>query len=284
MMTKKQFLSVLFLCFSSVLFAGSGWVKKKGQTYYKLNQSWVSSSFYFNSLGVLDASLSSTLFTTSFYMESGLGDNWSLELYVPFYTRHTLTREIAQGSEVVFDDALSGLGDINFGVKNSLLNKDFMSLSATFMLGVPLGTTREAEDGFLFTGDDELNGMVKLDMGIPFGSKNFAGYFNTNVGYNLRGQNFNNELGYGAELGLSAMESKFWLISRINGIRAMKGTSGEQQASVFASNVNFLNYSIEADIYMTEKLGLSVNYVGNISGNDILIAPTYNVGFFYDVK
>ena len=276
-------LSVVFVIATLKVHAGSGWVKKQGETYYKLNQSWVSSISYFNSLGALDPTLKSSLFTTSFYMESGVGDKWSLELYVPLFVRHTLERNMATTSEMEFEDAISGIGDVNFGAKYALINKGLVAVSSTFTAGIPLGTSRESEDGFLFTGDQELNAMVKLDAAVPFGNKTFGGYFNVNAGYNLRTQNFANEVWYGTELGISAMESKFWLIGRINGIEAMSGSS-DQMGNAFESNVSFLNYSIEGDIYMTEKLGLSVNVVGNISGNDILIAPSYNVGFFYDVK
>jgi len=280
----KKNISLLVLIVSCTQsFAGSGWVKKKGETYLKLNQYWVTSQGgYFDADGVLDPFRQSSLFTTSLYGETGLSEGWSFEFYVPLFSTNTLSISDEMGNEI-FTDKISGIGDLNLGVKQLLVNQDAFALSATYMLGLPLGLNSGGDDGTLFTGDGELNANFRLDAGIPFGLGKFGGYFNANVGYNMRSTIFSNEFAFGTELGLSAFESKFWIITRLNGIEATK-TGANTEGNLFASNVNFVNYSVEANMYLSNELGLSVNYVGNVSGANVLITPAYNVGLFLDLK
>ncbi|MEM7162116.1 MAG: hypothetical protein AAF487_06690 [Bacteroidota bacterium] len=266
-----------------ILFAGSGWVKKKGETYIKLNQNWVQSiGGYFDSEGNFDPQRESSLFTTSFYTESGLGENLSFEMNLPLFTSNRLIITDEMGNETL-NESIGGIGDVNLGIKQSLVKKDYFAMSMTYTLGVPLGSVSGGTDGTLFTGDGELNGMIRTDIGIPFGFGEFGGYFNANLGFNFRGNVFSDELLFGSELGISAFKSRFWLISRIVGIEAVQ--SGQtSNGNPFAGNVSFINYSVEGDMYLGERLGLSVNYVGNISGADVLITPSYNIGVFLDIK
>ena len=280
---RRKALLIVVLTISLSANAGSGWVKKKGETYLKLNQFWVQSDRgYFDANGVFDPLRRSSLFTTSLYGESGLGERWSMEFFVPIYTRHTLTTLDEMGNEVS-KDAIGGIGDVNFGLKQSIVNNSNFAFSATYTIGLPLGVTGGGEDATLFTGDGELNAMLRLDAGVPFGFGKVGGYFNLNAGYNLRSQIFSDEFLFGTELGISVFESKLWLIGRIIGIEATQsGTNAD--GNVFASNVNFVNYSVEANLYLNERLGISSNYTGNVSGSTVLISPAYNVGFFYDIK
>lgn len=274
---------IVMTFFSMILLGGSGWVKKKGQGYLKLNQFWVQTSGgYFNSDGVLDPMRMSSLFTSSLYGELGAGQKLSFEFYLPFYSRNELMISDDMGN-ISFEEGIGGFGDINLGLKQSLVEEESVALSLTYMVSIPTGITQGGTDGTLFTGDGDLNGLIKSDVGIPFGFGKIGGYVNANLGYNFRTQNFSDELWYGSELGLTAFESGFWLIARMMGISAtQKGTT--PGGIPFAGNVSFTNYSVEASMLLNKEIGISANYVGNISGSDVLITPAFNFGVFYEFR
>lgn len=276
---------ILFLSLSASLLAGGGWVKSKGQGYYKLNQTWVESMGYFSGGNGYSPRLNSQLFTTSLYTEHGLGKNFSVEAYLPIYVRHTIDGMILEdGENLVIEDAAGGIGDMNLGLRTSLYSSDFLNISGTLTLGIPLGSATLGERDNLFTGDDEFNQLIRTDISVPFGGKKVAGYSTVYAGYNNRSGVFTNEFWYGLEAGISAMESRVWLIGRINAIEA--GDSGEEMefTNAFTQSMSFTNFMVEAAFYLDPKTGLSVSYTGSIDGNVLLVAPVYSVGLFMDIK
>ena len=280
---RNTIVSILLIVLGNSLIAGSGWVKKKKQHYLKLNQFWVQTAGgYFDQEGLLDPMRMASLYTTSLYGEIGTGEGISIEFYVPIYSRNVLAISDDMGN-MASKESIGGIGDVNFGLKQSILAKDHLAISMSYMVSIPLGVTQGGSDGTLFTGDGDLNGLVKCDIGVPFGLGKIGGYINGNIGYNLRSQNFSNELWYGSELGISFLENNVWIIGRLVGIEATQ--SGSSSSGIpFASNVSFLNYSVETAYYLNSDYGISAGYVGNVNGSDVLITPAYNVGFFYDLK
>ena len=281
----RFFLLAIATCFSLSMSAGGGWVKSKGQGYYKLNQTWVESMGYFTGGDGYSPRLNSQLFTTSFYMEHGLGKNFSMEVYLPLYVRHTVEGMIVEdGENLIVDDAAGGIGDANFGLRTSLYSSDFLNISGSLTLGLPLGSATLGERNNLFTGDDEFNQLLRTDFSIPWGGKKVGGYSTVYVGFNNRSRNFTNELWYGAEAGISALDSKLWLIGRINAIEAGDTGSEMEFTNNFTQSMSFTNYMVEAAFYMDPRTGLSVSYTGSLSGNVLLVAPVYSVGLFFDLR
>lgn len=276
---------MLFIGLTLSLTAGGGWVKSKGEGYYKLNQTWVETMGYFSGGNNYSPRLNSQLFTTSFYTEHGLGDKFSIEAYLPFYVRHTIEGMIFEdGEDLIVEDAAGGFGDVNLGLRTNILSKDFINISGTLTLGLPIGKATLGDRNNLFTGDDEFNQLIRVDASVPFGNRKIAGYSTIYCGFNNRSGVFSNEIWYGAEAGISTMESKLWLIGRLNAIEA--GDNGDEMefTNSFTQSMSFTNYMVEAAFYLDPKTGLSVSYTGSISGNVLLVAPVYSIGLFMDIR
>ncbi|NNC82329.1 MAG: hypothetical protein HKN79_02030 [Flavobacteriales bacterium] len=281
----RTYLMLVLLLSSQLMLAGGGWVKSKGQGYYKFGQSWVESMGYFSGGSNFSPRLSSQLFTTSFYMEHGLGEGISLETYLPVYVRHTVDGMIEEDGElVVINDAIGGIGDMNVGLRKKIHSGSLIQISASLTLGLPIGSPTLGERENLFTGDGEFNQLIRSDLSIPFGNDAIAGYSTVYAGFNNRSGNFTNELWYGLEAGVSIQESKFWLIGRINAIEA--GDTGEEQmfTNNFTQSMSFTNYMVETAIYLDPKIGLTASYTGSIRGNVLLVAPVYSLGLYMDIR
>ena len=118
---------------------------------------------------------------------------------------------------------------------------------------------------------------------MPFGNKKVGGFLTTYAGFNNRQAPFDDELHYGLEAGVSAAESRLWLIGRITGIRAGKRNATEF-TNGFTQSMSFTNYMVETAFYMDDNLGFSASYTGAIKGTVLLVAPVYNIGIFLDIK
>ena len=265
-------------------YAGGGWIKEKSKGYYKLSQAWVSSEGYFSGENGFSPRLNSSLLTTSFYMEHGLGQGVSLELYAPFYIKHRVEGVIEVDSvDLNIDDGIGGFGDTDIGLRFQLYKSDLLNVSGTVRLGLPTGGTAKGDRENLFTGDGEFNQLMRVDASLPFGNKKVGGFLNTYAGFNNRQTPFNDEVHFGIETGISTAQSRLWLIGRITGIRAGKGNATEFTNGFTQSN-SFTNYMVEAAFYMDDNLGFSVSYTGSIDGNVLLVASVYNAGIFLDIQ
>jgi hypothetical protein len=284
-MLNRLFILTAVTLMCNTLIAGGGWVKKKGEGYYKVGQSWVQSMGYFS--GGLDYSpkLNSELFTTSFYSEHGLSDRFSAELYLPIFINHITDGTVMDGGmDIIERDNAGGIGDINLGLRGSIYSSDLINVGGTFTLGLPTGKPGLGKRENLFTGDGEFNQIIRVDASVPFGGKKVAGYSTVYSGFNNRSNNFSDEYHYGVEVGLSAMESRLWLIGRINGINAIDASLETEFTNSFTQSMSFTNYMVEAAFYFDQKTGLSVSYTGSLDGNVLLVAPVYSIGIFLDVK
>jgi len=283
----KILLMTFLVLVSGAASAGGGWVKSKGQGYYKFGQSLVTSQGYFGSESIFYSTLSSSLYTTSLYAEHGIGEGVSIEGYLPIFIRHSVTgNAFEDGTDVAYDDAASGIGDANIGLRVSILKQDRLALSGTFTLSLPLGSPTLGDQGNLFTGDGEFNQILRMDLSTPFGGKKVGGYATVYGAFNNRSGAFSNELLYGGEVGFSFLQSKLWLIGRYNAIYAARPTLSEvdQPVNALTSSGSFSTYMVEASFMMSKKVGLSVSYTGSISGDILLVAPIYSGGIFLNIN
>ena len=63
-MKKSLFIFILISLFSSSIFAGGPWPKKKGTGFYKIAQSWIFADQHFTDKGLLDPNATFGTFTT----------------------------------------------------------------------------------------------------------------------------------------------------------------------------------------------------------------------------
>jgi hypothetical protein len=277
--------SVFVLFFALDMVAGGGWVKSKGTGYYKFGFSTVNSIGYFDGGSVYNPLLDSRVSTASFYTEHGIGDGLSFELFLPLYTRHSVSgsRLEENGDFTPVEDAVGGVGDVNFGLRFRILEQSFLTISGTAMLGIPVGSAEKGERNNLFTGDDEFNQTLRFDASVPYGTDALSGYSTLYGGINKRGEPFSDEWLYGFETGISHKKSRVWLIGRLQAIKA-QNEDPREFSNGFTSSMSFTNYSVQATYGLTDKHGFSVSYTGSVSGNVLLVAPAYSIGLYMNIN
>ncbi len=257
-----------------------GWPQKKGQGYYRVGFNWVRAGQFYEVNGNRIDIPTLSDYTVSFYGEYGINDRITGIVYVPFMQRITLNKQVGEPSGVVFfeGDAITGVADIDVGLRIGLLKAGNTVLSAGLLLGLPVGNTDQANG--LFTGDGEFNQRIALELGHSFYPA--PAYVVASAGFNNRTQGFSDELHYKLEAGYSFSE-KWTAITRIRGVSSFEngdegitgGTGG-----LYGNNQRYLAYGAELAYAFTSALGFSLTLEGATLGRNVLSAPAVNVGIF----
>lgn len=273
----KKSIAILLLIISTGVHAG-GWLQGKDKGFFKLNQSVIRGGHFYDGDGEIIDIVTIGVYQTSFYGEYGFSKNIDGIAYLPFFSRVTLND--AQFSDGRFQrgDALNSIGDAQLGLKYGIRQNKPLVISATFLLGLPLGNDAGGETGVLQTGDGELNQLFMLDFGYGFGK---SGYCNVGIGFNNRTKGFSEEYRATAEIG-SAMEHwvlamKFSMVqSFMNG--EPDGSAGQ---GVFSNNLEFISFGPEVSYLISKKFGFTASIQGAAQGRFILAEPSYNFGIFW---
>lgn len=282
-----QFCFLLFISFAQ---AGGPWPQKKGKGYVKLSEWWIQFNQHFRSDGELAPNAKTGLFNTTVYGEYGFTNKLTGIVYAPVFTRNYRENVISPITEEVLipEESINSFGDMDIGLKYGLTKSGAkVPISASLILGIPSGKSSAGSAGQLQTGDGEFNQMLKIDAGTSFQlgkKKKVNSYVTGYVGFNNRTKDFSEEFRYGLEYGAGFMESKLWLVARMNSIASFKnGDAPESEyISLFSNNQGYFSYNFEAAYYVTKKLGFSASYAGALSGQVIAAAPSYSIGVFLD--
>jgi hypothetical protein len=279
---KKVFLSVfVLLIFSSGLFAGGGWTPKKGSGYLKLGQNAIYADRYYSPDGSLIDITTIGLYTTSIYGEYGLSDKFSVIAYVPLFVRNTLNKKRFRfsGREEPGDE-LNTFGDMDLSLKYGFYQSENWNLSARLTLGLPTGTTGGGETGILQTGDGEFNQMLRLDASRPvFGN----GWLSAYAAFNKRSNDFSDEWRVGAELGYKLWEH-FSAAAKVDVVQSFFNGAATLSLgnTIFGNNVEYISPAVELAYQCDSGLGVSVSAAGAVSGKNVLAAPNYGAGVFWN--
>lgn len=259
-----------------------GWPQPKGHGYYRLGVNWVRAHQFYEANGNRIPIPTLSDYTASAYGEYGITDRITAIAYVPFLQRITLNKQIGQPSGVVFfeGDAVTGFADVDVGLRIGLLKAGNTVVSASVMLGLPVGNAEQANG--LHTGDGEFNQQVALELGQSFYPA--PAYVVARAGFNNRTEGFSDEFHYKLEAGYSF--GKWTAITRIRGVSSFEngadtvtgGTGG-----LYANNQRYLAYGVEAAYALTPALGFSVAVEGATLGRNVLSAPAVNAGFFLKI-
>ena len=279
----------LFL-FGSQLNAGGPWPTGKGKAYIKLSEWWTVFDEHYTDQGRLDPNVTNGIFNTFAYVEYGVSDRFTAILNAALVSRNLMNNvRSATTREILFPgDALTSFGDVELGLKYNFSKYGAkFPVSATITLGIPTGVSLGGEFNNLQTGDGEFNQIFQIDAGTGFQLGNAPAYVSGFVGINNRSQGFSEEFRFGAEVGVGLLNKKLWLSGKLNAIESFK--NGDTAAtvtstSIFANNAEFLTLGLEANLYITKKLGVSAGFATATRGEIIASAPSYNVGFFLDIK
>ncbi len=282
---KKIIVLIGIFLLNITAFAGGGWPQPKGKGYFKLTQFWILTNQYFNSLGNIESSRDQGLFFTSVYGEYGLSDKLTAVVNWPFYARSVAYEQVSTspGQPItVPQEAVNGIGDMDLSIKYGLTPNKRIAVSASLLLGVPLGESRGGIDGTIQTGDGEFNQMIQIDAGRSFKIGNVHPYTSVFVGFNNRTNGFSDEFRYGVEVGV---EYKFiFAVLRVNGVRSfMNGDRipTADGASLFANNVEYLAITPEIAIKLSDRWGVSATIGMAAWGKLIFANPTYSAGAYF---
>ncbi|MFT6855833.1 MAG: hypothetical protein ACJA0X_001810 [Cyclobacteriaceae bacterium] len=279
-MIKKFTFSILFFIIVQSVFAGGGWVYKKGQGFFKLGQSVIHAGSFFNPDGEIIDITTVGLYTTSLYGEYGLTNKITVVGYFPIFVRSTLNKlEFRQSGKTADGDELNALGDAQIGLKYGFAQNKPIVFSIGLTLGIPLGETSGGEGKILQTGDGEWNQLLRIDASHSFYPKPF--YASATVGFNNRTKGFSDEFHYGFEIGYTATD-KITAILKSYSVNSLFNGDAENSMSngLFSNNTEYFSIGPELIYGITNDFGFTVAAGFAFSGRQILAAPNYSVGLF----
>lgn len=261
--------------------AGGGWNSGKGKGYFKLGQSLIIADHYFAPSGEVVPITTIGQYTTFMYGEYGLADKLDVVVYMPFFSRVTLNQlNDLNGQVLTPGDQLNSFGDTDISFKYGLLSGKPTVLSASVTFGLPVGVAGGGETGSLQTGDGEFNQMIRMDISRSFGKYYGSAY----LGYNHRTNNFNDEIRYGIEGGMSV--SSWYFILRLFGIKPIdngKFVESGQVNGIFGNNIEFLSFTPEVIYSFSDRFGASAAFGGAFYAKRILAAPNLTFGIFWKI-
>lgn len=281
---------VFLLVIPTDAFCGGPWTKSKGKYYFKLSQWSLKFDQHYTDNGLIDPNITTGIYNTFLYTEYGLSDRFTTIFNGSLFSRNVMNnlRSATNNNIIVQGDAINSIGDIDLGIKYGLTKPGAqVPIALSVILGIPTGVTGKGEFGNLQTGDGEFNQQIQVDIGKGFTFKNNSAYYSAYAALNNRTKGFSEELRFGAEFGLGIFNSKLWLSSKLNFIRSFKNgelASEVNSTSIFANNTEFTSLGVEANLFLTSKVGISINYTTALSGRIIAAAPSYSIGFFVDVN
>lgn len=278
------------ILFTQSLIAGGPWPQAKGKGYFKLSEWWIVFDQHYTDQGLIDPNVTTGLYNTFLYGEYGLTDRLTLNVNANLFARN-FTNNVVSGTTgdlILAGDAINSIGDIDLGLKYGLTRPGAsFPIAASILFGIPTGVTGGGEQLNLQTGDGEFNQILQLDAGHGFNIGKVPVYASAYGGINIRSNGYSEEIRFGGELGIALVQSKLWLVSKLAVIESLKNGDtaiNNTSTSIFANNTEFASLALEANYYLTKKIGVSASYAGALRGEIIAAAPSFSIGVFVDLS
>ncbi|WP_143569860.1 transporter [Tenacibaculum agarivorans] len=286
-MRKHIILTLLVCVLGSNIYAQ--WSKGKGNGYYKLSAWYLQSDQHYTDTGAIDSNATRTQFNTNIYAEYGISDRIDLIAYVPFLTSTSENNQVSgtTGEVISEGESVTSFGDMDIGINYGFYKKGNWAASVKLLLGLPTGDENAGTDGNFQTGDGEFNQYLSTSLGYSTSLHGLPFYAKSYLGYNNRSKGFSDEFRTGLEAGINVLNSKLWLITRLNILKSFKnGTLNavNSNGSIFANNIEFSSFGFEAAYYFTKNLGVSASFDSAFSGSIIAANPSFSGGIFLDIK
>jgi len=259
-----------------------GWTQKKGNGYFKLGQNVIRGNQFYNGTGEIVDITTVGIYQTTFYGEYGFSDRFNGILYAPLYSRVTINRVRFSSGKTQSGDEYNGIGDADLGLKYAVLKDKKVALSASLMLGLPLGNPSGGNTELLQTGDGEFNQYFLVEAGYSFSEHLYA---NVGVGFNHRTKGFSEEFRWNVELGYY-QDKKFLIALKSFNVHSFKNGEPEGSAGngIFSNNIEFMSIGPEFSVWIKQNTGISFSAQGAFSGSFILAEPAYFFGVFFQLK
>jgi hypothetical protein len=269
-------ITICTVIFYSNLTYSQAWSQPKGMGFYKLDYTVILSDQVFNNMGEVKPMTGLDNHTFSFYGEHGITNKFTVQAYVPILVRNVLseTKDPQTGIEISPKKEINSFGDVDIAFRYQLF-KGTIPVSASLLLGIPTGNSREALG--LLSGDGEFNQLLKINAG--YGTKKW--WTQIGLGYNNRSNNFSDELRYDAEIGYKILKEKLQAIIRISAIKSTNnGDKPVNSFGLFSNNVEYISPGLELLYFIKPKIGVSFRAAGAYSGKNVLASPSYSIGVF----
>ena len=286
-MKKYIIISILFIFQAMDLWAGDGWIQKKGQGYFKLSQYWIIADQHYTNTGGIDPNATRATYVTSLYGEYGFSDRFTGIVYFPFFVRALQYEQVSgtTGEVILPGDAVNSMGDTQLSIKYGLIQSEQIALSGSLSIGLPFGKNDGGRDGSLQTGTGEWNQMAKLDASKSFRVGKLYPFISAYTGFNNRTNGFSDEFRYGCKIGLSL--DKFYIQLSLDGVESLNNGDpnfNSEGTGLYSNNAEYLALTPEVAYKFSERFGISATYSGALSGKLIFAAPAFSAGVFFALK
>ncbi|MEO0639119.1 MAG: hypothetical protein AAFY70_05315 [Bacteroidota bacterium] len=301
LMSRLSFFIVSLIGFILVLFsfaqAQSGWTQAQNEGYFKLNQSSIRAGQFFNPDGNLIDITTTSVYSTVLYGEYGVNDRLTALVNAQLFVRGTINKlESTVDGTIIPGDEFNGLGEIQLGLKYGIVKEGPIVLSASGQVKLPSGANVGGETELLQTGDGAWGAIGMIHASHSFYPKPL--YANLSAGYQWRGTadlaytsglvsvNYDDAFVWSGELGW--LPNEHWVLAfkwtqvQPFGANSSEGVTGS--SSIFGNRLTYFAIIPEVNYITSKNWGVSVSAGGVLSARNILAAPSFNVGIFYQLK
>lgn len=275
------------LLFTSILFllTGNGfcqgWSQKQGEGYFKLGANGILADSYFSPDGSSIPITTTGIYSIGFYGEYGFNSRLTGIVNFPFWVTNTLNEvRFLPSGNVIPGDSFSAVGDIDIGIKYGWFQTKPVVVATSLVFGIPTGKTGGGESGILQTGDSEFNQLFRTDVSF---SLPVSIYFSAFGAFNNRTRDFSDEIRYGFDLGY--YKKKILVAFHLHAIQSLQNGNAENvNNGIFSNNLEYLLPSLEVGWFFPNNFGISAYASHVLRGQNVLDAPGFGAGIFYQLK
>jgi len=176
----------------------------------------------------------------------------------------------------------AGIGDLTASAQLKLLQRGGSVLSAGVLAGFPAGDTTNAEG--LWLGDGEFNVAPRILYGLSL--RGLPAYLSAELGYNIRGVGYSDEIFGNLEAGYGMLERRLYLIVLLS---VLQSTNTEPSRDIPAARLGLYNNNREF-VALTPKvlykfgtgLGVVASYATATSGRNVAGGAVLAASLFYE--
>ncbi len=270
---------VFFLLFPYFSIAGGGWTPDKGNGFFSFSQRSTSGIYWASTKGKIGQTPRASYYSTSIYGEYGISNQWCGLIYSPFLSVAQQAEGIDEFGNSFEADHAIGIGDLDIGIKRSILNKK-IAISSTLWLGLPTGDFNAGKTNELHLGDGEFNQLLQLDV-----SKGFGKFWGTiYMGFNNRTNRNSDDVHFGGEIGYKTKRLVF--ITKLNGrYSTFNGNRPETNyPSLYSNNIEYFGINTQAMYFFKNNWGIVLDAGFAAHYRNIITVPSLGIGLVYDLK
>lgn len=286
----KIIYSVLFgLLVGSYAQAQSAWTKKKGESYIQAQFNTIPEygEIFTDEDNPLYSYRLQSQSSFNIYGEYGVTDKTTVTAHIPLVFNKsgelnpdidfTVLSAVADLGQIGSEENLTALGNIEFGIRHQLYNKDFV-ISAE--LNTQFNTSSYQAESGLRSGYDAFSFRPTINIGKGYEKSFLQGF----VGATLRTNDYHQSFNIGAEFGYK-LHSKFWAIGFINGVLKMKDAEAQISAIDrttfnYTYNQEYLAYGLKLIYDYKENIGFNFGFGGAFTAKNVAKSPSIAFGVY----